>query len=164
MNDYSAMRFLFRPWHAQDFFNILIFNILTRIFFSRITRGRSCEFFLLNEFLFNCQAWLLFACNCVFKLRYFARDKCNLRGLAYNYFAYKVNFTIGSRVLQPILLYIYEIIFQKDIVEQNSTRHDRWYRDNKDWIQNAKLVVIMIYSSVGSVHCTHFYFAKYDFY
>lgn len=51
MNDYSAMRFLFRPWHAQDFFNTQIFNILARTFFSRIIRGtRSCEFFFLMNF------------------------------------------------------------------------------------------------------------------
>ena len=36
MNDYSAMRFLLCPWHAQDFFNIQIFNILTRIFFREL--------------------------------------------------------------------------------------------------------------------------------
>lgn len=116
MNDYSAMRFLFRPWHAQDFFNIQIFNILTRIFFFRIIRGRrSCEFFLLNELLFNCQTWLLFAYNCVFKLRYFARDRCNLRGLAYNYFAYKVNISHSEVGSYSLTCFIFMKLFFKKI-------------------------------------------------
>lgn len=111
MNDYSAMRFLFRPWHAQDFFNIRIFNILTRIFFSRIIRGR----IFLNEFLFNCQTWLLFAYNCAFKLRYFARDRCNLRGLAYNYFAYKVNILHSEVGSCSLTCFIFMKLFFKKI-------------------------------------------------
>lgn len=96
----------------------LTFRFLTfwqEFFFANYSRNKKLRAFFLNEFLFNCQTWLLFTYNWVFKLRYFARDRRNLRGLAYNYFAYKVNISHSEVGSCSLSCFIFMKLFFKKI-------------------------------------------------